>query len=87
MTTSGDEHDRKLERLAERTAALTPPPGYADRVMVRVERETREPWAARGLALGVFAAAAAAAIWVSSAAQSELDGEALSSFDVVELEQ
>lgn len=87
--TRSDEHDAALARLAERTAALGPPGGFTDRVMARIEREEKErdPWAARGVVLGLLAAAAAISIWVSSAAQRELDGEALSSFDVVELEQ
>jgi hypothetical protein len=35
----------------------------------------------------VLAAAAAAAVWLSFAAQTKLDGEALAAFDVVELER
>ncbi|MBK7586694.1 MAG: hypothetical protein IPI67_41720 [Myxococcales bacterium] len=87
--TDFEDHAAKLARLAAATEALAPPSGLADRVMLRVEREKleREPWGARGIVLGLFAAAAALSIWVSSSAQSELDRDALSSFDVVELEQ
>ncbi len=81
-----DEHDL-IERLRARTAGIAPPTDFSDRVMARVERSEREPWAARGIAMGLFAAAAALAIWVSSTAQQQLDSEALSSFDLVELEQ
>lgn len=81
------DEDDVIERLTARTAGLEPPVGFSDRVMARVERAEREPWASRGVALALFAAAAALAIWVSSAAQRQLDGEALSSFDLVELEQ
>lgn len=87
--TKRDEFDARLERLAARTAALAAQPGLTERVMDAVERDVaeRSSWAARGVVLGVLAAAAAAAIWISSAAQSELDGRALSAFDTVELEQ
>lgn len=87
--TRRDEQDVTLESLAARTAGLRAPAGFTDRVMAAVERERaeRDPWAARGVVLGLLAVAAAVSIWVSSAAQNELDGEALSSFDVVELEQ
>lgn len=87
--TERDEFDLALERLAARTAELREPAGFADRIMAVVDREPveRPIWVARGVVLAVLSAAAAATIWISSSAQHELDAAALSSFDVVELEQ
>lgn len=78
----------RLERLRERTRALAPGAGFSDRVLSLVESLPRpnRPGKERILALGFFAAAAAAAMFLSSGAQSSLDERAISSFDVVELE-
>lgn len=86
MKNETDELD--LERLRERTAGIAPPPGFSDRVLALVENLPRpgRPGKERMLALGLFAAAAAAAMFLSSGAQSSLDARAISSFDVVELE-
>jgi hypothetical protein len=87
--TTHDADDARLERLARATADLEPPASFADGVMASVSREParREPWVARGIALSLFAAAAAVSIYVSSSAQASLDSTALSNFDLVELEQ
>ncbi|MCA9600180.1 MAG: hypothetical protein KC776_43050 [Myxococcales bacterium] len=81
--------EARLNRLAQATEGLSPPADFADRVMLAVEQlpVRREPWVARGIALSLFAAAAAVSIYVSSSAQTTLDTTALSNFDVVELEQ
>ncbi|MFO0570652.1 MAG: hypothetical protein U0263_33760 [Polyangiaceae bacterium] len=87
--TKPDETLEQLTRLAARTEELAPRPGFADGVMASVELDVtrREPGRVRWVALGVFAAAAAFAIWSARAAQGDLDGAAVASFDVVELEQ
>lgn len=87
--TERDDLDLSLERLTARTAELRAPAGFADRIMAAVDREPveRPIWVARGVVLGVLAAAAAATVWISTSAQHELDAAALSSIDVVELEQ
>ncbi|MCK6536895.1 MAG: hypothetical protein L6Q84_28335 [Polyangiaceae bacterium] len=83
-----DEPDTLLASLAERTGGLEPPPDFAARVLARVgATREREPWAARGVVLGLLAAAAALAIWVSASAQQEIDARALSGLELVELEQ
>ncbi len=87
--TTHDAEDARLQRLAQATADLRPPASFADDVMAAVSREParREPWVARGIALSLFAAAAAVSIYMSSSAQANLDTTALSNFDLVELEQ
>lgn len=83
-----DDTDTRLESLAQRTRGLEPPPDFTARVLARVEAaREREPWAARGVVLGVLAVAAAVAIWVSASAQQEVDATAVSGLDLVELEQ
>jgi hypothetical protein len=80
--------DARLERLRERTESLVPSAGFSDRVLGLVESLPRpnRPGKERMLALGLFAAAAAVAMFLSSGAQSSLDERAISSFDSVELE-
>jgi hypothetical protein len=86
--TKRDSIDERLAELGAATADLVAPSGLTDRVMSAVEREPAQGgfWAARGVALAVFAAAAAIAVFSASGAQSSFDQQALSSFDTVELE-
>lgn len=83
-----DEPDSLFESLARRTGGLEPPADFTARVLARVAaNREREPWAVRGVVLGMLAAAAALAIWVSASAQQEIDARALSGLELVELEQ
>jgi hypothetical protein len=78
--------DERLLRLTEETAGLRASPAFADRVMAAVTAQPAPSGRERVLALGLFAAAAAAAIVLSFGAQTTLDERAISAFDVVELE-
>lgn len=82
--------DARLERLAERTAGIAPPPGFADRMALAVQRAAPARsglWEVGRVALVAFAVAAAAAVAWSNAAQKQLDRNALTAFDAVEVEQ
>lgn len=78
--------EERLARLAERTSNLGARAGFADRVMSRVAEQPVPAGRERAFALGLFAAAAAAAMLLSFGAQTTLDERAISAFDVVELE-
>lgn len=80
--------ESRLDSLRERTQKLAPSAGFADRVLAMVEKVPRpsRPGRERVFALGLFAAAAALAMFLSSGAESSLDERTISSFDVVELE-
>jgi len=80
--------DVRLARLTNATADLKPPADFADRVMRGVELESvrQEPWLARSVTLGLFAAAAAFAVYMSWGAQATLDSQAISTFDSVEID-
>ncbi len=82
------DDERQLARLADATAGLGPSADFVARVMTAVEAEPRRLRLGREriVALSLFAAAAAAAIFVALGAQTSLDERALSAFDVVELE-
>jgi len=86
--TKRDSIDERLAELGAATAEVMAPSALTDRVMSAIEREPTQNgfWTARGVALAIFAAAAAIAVFVSSGAQSSFDQQALSSFDTVELE-
>lgn len=86
--TKPETEDERLSRLTAATANLAPSGDFADRVMRAVEREPQraEPWLARGITLGLLAMVAAAAVYVSSGAQTTLDSATLSAFDSVEMD-
>jgi hypothetical protein len=81
-----ENDDEQLARLTERTSKLAPHAGFADRVMLAVGKQPLPKQRERVFALGLFAAAAAAAMLLSFGAQTTLDQRAISAFDVVELE-
>jgi len=85
--TKRDSIDERLAELGAATDAIRAPGGLADHVMGAIDAEPERNgfWAARGLALAVFAAAAAIAVFSASGAQSSFDQQALSSFDTVEI--
>jgi hypothetical protein len=80
--------EARLGSLRDRTQNLAPSAGFGDRVLLMVENLPRpsRPGRERLFALGLFAAAAALAMFLSSGAESSLDERTISSFDVVELE-
>ncbi|MCA9628981.1 MAG: hypothetical protein KC766_14980 [Myxococcales bacterium] len=85
---NGDEDLQQLEALTRATQSLAPSPGFEARVMTRIRaRVERESWRSRGILLGCFAAAAAAAIWVAQLEQRQVDTDALTLFDSMELTQ
>jgi hypothetical protein len=86
--TKRDSIDERLAELGAATESIAAPVGLADHVMGAIDAEPERNgfWAARGVALAIFAAAAAIAVFSASGAQSSLDQQALSSFDTVELE-
>ncbi len=85
---SSNEDLKQLEALARATQSLAPSPGFEARVMARVRSQVeRESWKSRGVLLGCFAAAAAVAIWVAQVEQRQVDTDALTLFDSMELTQ
>jgi hypothetical protein len=90
MSQPDEGAEARLERLAEQTAHIAPPPGFADRIALAVggaEPARNGLWEVGRVALVAFAIAAALAVVWSNVAQKQVDQNALSAFDAIEVEQ